>query len=186
MPEDTLYLVFEEDVRWWRPSQDSNSADEYERETKTRWMHPKDKPVSLPPPQRGSEDAEGAAKGGGKRGHTRRESSEVHAGVQRGHASPDLGAACGLMREVADATRIANFANPGHLGHMMNMCWVAQGSPYMPTNGTMFMIVSKIGARPLSIGMRSMAGHIDLMWKNWLWTEAGLQDEAGFSFSCAL
>ena len=166
MPEDTVYLVFEEDVRWWRPSQDSNSADEYERETKTRWMHPKDKPVSLPPPQKGSEDDKGRAKGGGKKGKPAREQSEWHGGVDRGHASVDDGPDWGLKREVADAIRIANFAHRNNLGHIMNMCWVAQGGPWTPTNGTMFMILSKTGAGHMSSAMQSLPpGHIDLEWK---------------------
>ena len=60
-------MVFEEDFRWWRPSQDPDSDDEYERETLPPWKHTKDKPVSLPPPQKGSEDDKGGAKGGGKK-----------------------------------------------------------------------------------------------------------------------
>ena len=132
MPADTLYLVFEEDFRWWRPSRDANSDDECERETKRRRKHPKDKPVSLPPPQKGSGDARCSAQGGGQRRHTRQEWSEWHAGVPPGHASPELGVDWGLKREVADAIRIANFAHRHHLGHMMNMSWVAQGRPASP------------------------------------------------------
>ena len=68
MPEDTLYLVFEEDFRWWRPSEDPDSADEYERRSKPPWKTQKEKPVSLPPPAKGGEEGKGA----GKKGETER------------------------------------------------------------------------------------------------------------------
>ena len=43
MPADTLYLVFEEDFRWWKPSEDPDSADEYDRKTKPPWKTLKEK-----------------------------------------------------------------------------------------------------------------------------------------------
>ena len=182
MPADTLYLVFEEDFRWWRPSEDPDSADEYDRKTKPPWKTLKEKTVSLPPPAKGGKDGKGAGKKGGK-GKTRRAESEWHEGIERGFASPYEGLDWGLKPEVADAIRIANFAHRHGVGHLMNMCWVAQGHPWTPTNGTMFMMVSKTGAGHLSSAMQSLPpGHIDLVWKQWLCSDPNVQDWVGFSF----
>ena len=105
--------------------------------------------------------------------------------MERGDATPFEGPNWGLKQEVADAIRIANFAHRHNVGHLMNLCWVAQGPPETPTNGTMFMMVSKTGARHLSSAMQSLPpGHIDLVWKDWLKSEQGRQDEVGFSFLC--
>ena len=66
MPADTLYLVFEEDFRWWPPGEDPDSADEYDRKTKPPWKTRKEKPVRLPPPAKGDKDVKGAGKKGEK------------------------------------------------------------------------------------------------------------------------
>ena len=182
MPEDTLYMVFEEDFRWWRPGFDPDEADDYGRKTKPTWKTPKEKPVSLPPPAKGGEEGKGKGKKGEK-GKTPRAQSEWHGGVERGTADPGYGPDWGLRQEVADAIRIANFAHRQGVGHLMNMCWVAQGHQWTPTNGTMLMMVSKTGARALSSAMQSLPpGHIDLVWKQWLKSDAEVQREVGFSF----
>ena len=67
--------------------------------------------------------------GKGGKGKTRRAQSEWHAGVERGDATPWEGPNWGLKQEVADAIRIANFAHRHDVGHVMNLCWVAQGGP---------------------------------------------------------
>ena len=113
LPDDTLFLVFEEDFRWWPEETDPDSADEYDRDTQPPLKKEKGGRMSLPPSSRGTpvEEATGAKGEGGKRKKTPKAFSEWHEGRERGDCGPQFGMNWGLKQEVADAIRIANYAH---------------------------------------------------------------------------
>ena len=187
LPDDILFLVMEEDFRWWPDHDDPDSADEYDLLAATVAQTAKARKVR-PPSARGSKPPTGdeptAFSQGGKAPPAKKATSEWHAGSYRGSLSASRGEDWGLKQEVADTIRICTFAHRKGMGDFMNLCWVGDGKKgWVPHHGAMFMALSKRGAQKVAAAMDSLhAGHIDIVWKNWLKQGPEVQADVGFSY----
>ena len=188
-PEDTLFMLLEEDFRFWPSTHED--LEPYlvrgERVYSGGPRCPEGEPTATHPLAQQKYPKDRRHKGKGK-GLTPGVATSYHRSQVKGSCGPEHGPDWGLQREVADLLRMACAAHRQGRGDIMWCTYCCQNkSQYTLTNGTMMMMLSKAGASAILQALHEptavTCGHIDLMLKEWLKKRAHtrLQEEIGFS-----
>ena len=121
LPRDTLYLVFEEDYRFFPEGEDIDSADDYNKRLLRvivgRGLAALTGPESPPPQDPSSSSTRGKSAGKGKP----KPESRFHGTASRGSSDPSDEINEGFSSNLADLVRWATVA---HRNKMGNLIWV--------------------------------------------------------------
>jgi len=186
MPEDVLFLLFEEDFRFWPHGEDPDSADDYKarlgevlqkrKRSRSRNKMNKKPLQEDPAPQTGapSSSSSGAYRPGAK-GKEKGKNiiTEYHYTPLRGSTDvEDLND--GLSSNVADLLRMATKCHRENMGDLIWFGWCSHSNGTAPSwlsKGSTGLMLTKKGAACVSTAMEEgkvPRGHIDLELLKWL------------------
>ena len=174
-PDDTLFMIFEEDYRFWPVGEDPDHCDDYEERLRQLMKKAKNKSGAYRPDDEGFEDpATAGAKGEAANGRAKgfRQSGDFHYTDQRAPTIPQDENE-GLKQEVADLIRIATLCDRHKCGDIIWFGWECHAGekPTWLWKGSHGIMLSKRGAAKIEVAMRSEAierDHIDLALAWWL------------------
>ena len=174
-PDDTLFMIFEEDYRFWPVGEDPDQCDDYAERLRKLMKASRNKSGAYRPDDEGFEDpAAAGAKGEAAKGRAKgfRQSGDLHFTDQRAPTIPREQNE-GLKQEVADLIRIATMCNRRRCGDIIWFGWEchAGDKPTWLWKGSHGIMLSKRGAHHIECAMRSGAiarDHIDLALVWWL------------------
>lgn len=187
LPEDTLFMILEEDFRFWPPYQDG--VEEYER----RAAHAVKLGPQVPEgrgwdqhPRYLEPTAEGRGHEGKGKGWTPPVATSYHKRIPKAEVGPEQGPDWGLQQEVADMIRLATFCHRQKRGQII---WASYNcfdwSGEKVGFGSQFMMLGKQGARDIAHAIMNeptaiQANHVDLFFKHWLRQSIALQKRVNF------
>ena len=171
LPLDTLFMVFEEDYRFFADGEDPDGADDYllrvEDLLKSRRSKASAPKESLPPPAAGEPTASGKSKGSGKV----KPESRFWSTAARGSSNLKDTESEGFAENVSDLVRWATHAHRQKMGDLVWVGWCPVKKPSHMGHGAHCIMLSKAGFIKVSEGFTSGAiarGHIDISLKHWL------------------
>ena len=170
LPLDTLFMVFEEDFRFFPEGKDPDSADDYgERLVKVvvdigfaALQGSESPPPQSPSPSEG--------KSSGKGGKPKPE-SRFHTTASRGSSDLKDEVNEGFSSNLADLVRWATVAHRHQVGNLVWVGWCPASKPSQLGKGSHLIMLSKEGFVKLSEAFARdeiERGHIDLVLKAWL------------------
>ena len=174
-PDDTLFMVFEEDYRFWPIGEDPNGYDDYpERLKKILEREEAPKSGAYRPDKITFDAAASGAKG------------EQAKGISKGyrvagqyHFTPNRQATTyeedeGLCQEVADLIRIATLCHRNSMGEIIWFGWEPKSDGKRPTwlwKASHGLMLTKKGAHHIEVAMQTdqlERNHFDLAFSWWL------------------
>ena len=174
-PDDTLFMLFEEDYRFWPIGEDPDGVDDYPERLKKAMKRQQDTKAGAYRPDTWTDGpAAGGAKGEAAKGRAKgiRVAGEFHYVPMRQSTTTEVDG--GLRQEVADLIRIATFCNRNRMGDIIWFGWNPNKNGKKKTwlwNGSHGLMLTKLGAHHIEIGMNTNAierEHIDLALAWWL------------------
>ena len=145
LPRDTLYLVFEEDYRFFPEGEDIDGCDDYStrllRVIVDRGLKAMTGPESPPPQDATSSSTAGKCAGKGKP----KPESRFHGTATRGSSDPSDEINEGFSSNVADLVRWATVAHRNKVGNFMWFGWNHKKKPSELGWGTHGLMLSKDG-----------------------------------------
>ena len=187
-PADTLFLLFEEDYRFWPQGEDPDGADDYKarlstlQEERKRSRSPnkmKRRPQEALEPTAQTEGQASSSSSGAYRPDAK--GAEKGKKIVTGHHyTPARGSTVagdlndGLSPNVADLLRMATFCTRKEMGEVIWFGWCCADNNYKPAwpvMGSHGLMMTKKGAMELRMAMVSgkiKRGHIDLELLRWL------------------
>ena len=185
-PEDTLFLVFEYDYRFWPIGEDPDGADDYSTRLETmlakrkRSVSPKKINMKADTASRKSGQASSSSSGAYRPEAKGKEKGKAI--VTQHHYTPVRGSTIpehpneGLSTNVADLLRIATFCSRQSMGEIIWFGWCAPAKtkPTWLWKGSHGIMLTKRGAAHIMLAIadgRVQRGHIDLVLLQWLRSE---------------
>ena len=188
MPEDTLWLILEEDFRFWPQGEDTDGSDDYKvrmkevmkrrKRSRSRNKIPKGRGSvahELPAETAASSSHDGAYRPSdvNGKGKTNNVVTQHHYTPVRGRTDQDV-PNDGMSSNVADIIRMATMCHRQKMGDLIWYGWASQTAlPSWLSHGSTAIGLTKKGAREISAAMdegRVERGHIDLVLLSWLQT----------------
>ena len=175
-PDDTLFMIFEEDYRFWPIGEDPDHCDDYHDRLEDVLKRGRAKTSGAYRPDQYEDDpAASGAKGEAAKGKAKgfRVAGKWHYTPQRGSTDLDENNE-GLNEEVADLIRIATLCHRNKMGDIIWFGWECHGTGNKPTwlwKGSHGLMLTKRGAHHIEVGMRTgqiERDHIDLALAWWL------------------
>ena len=178
LPDDTLFMVFEEDYRFFPEGQDPDGCDDYGKRV-AKILDPgfatAQESESLPPQSQGAASKLGKSSG---KGGKPKPGSRFHSTSSRGSSDLNDVVNEGFSSNVADLVRWATVAHRHRMGNFVWVGWCPTRKPSQLVKGSHLIMLSKEGFAHMGQAMTHdeiKRGHLDLVFKEWLLTGSTAQ-----------